>query len=166
MLTIYLAGPLFSAGDRLHNLHLEKHLKALGYDVILPQREALKFCDGGRFDLSEIARDCARSCRDKNNIFVGNTDGTDTDSGTAAEFGIAITATGRAVTFRTDFRTVTDREIGLNTMLTIDFSEFIYFPCGLSSLNEVDLFYNELAQKIHEAIGSVLTRKAVSDRSQ
>ena len=40
---LYLAAGLFNAGERLHNLYLEKHLNMLGYEVILPQREALKF---------------------------------------------------------------------------------------------------------------------------
>lgn len=33
---IYLAGGLFNAGERLHNLYLEKHLLARGWKVILP----------------------------------------------------------------------------------------------------------------------------------
>lgn len=45
MKKIYLAGGLFNAGERLHNLHLEKAFKDLGYDVILPQREALRHFD-------------------------------------------------------------------------------------------------------------------------
>lgn len=45
MKKIYLAGGLFNAGERLHNLHLEKAFKDLGYDVILPQRKALRHFD-------------------------------------------------------------------------------------------------------------------------
>ena len=63
---IYLAGGLFNAGERLHNLYLEKHLKLLGRNVILPQREALKRQNPitKEFDPKAIANDCKEAVRD------------------------------------------------------------------------------------------------------
>jgi len=149
---IYLAGGLFNAGERLHNLYLEKYLKALGYEVVLPQREALNAFDGKGFDVKAIVKDCRNSSNDPENIFVGNADGPDSDSGTCVEYGFAICSTGRAVVYRTDFRTALDRELGINAMLTCDGTEFVYEPCFFTELDQVDLYYKGLVNKIDEAI--------------
>lgn len=77
MKTLYLASGLFNAGERLHNLYLEKHLIELGYKVILPQREALKYFNGKSFDVAGIVADCKRSCTDKKVLYIGNADGAD-----------------------------------------------------------------------------------------
>lgn len=156
---IYLAGALFNAGERLHNLCLEKYLKELGYEVMLPQREALKAFDDGKFDMKKIVRSCQESSSKTENIFVGNADGPDSDSGTCVEYGFAIASTGRAVVYRTDFRTALDRELGINAMLTGESTEFVYEPCYFTELDQVKPYYRGLAKKIHEAI-----KKISSDR--
>src|ERR1035437_6337628 len=114
---LYLAGGLFNAGERLPNLYLEKYLKMLGYEVILPQREALNFFDGERFNVTGIVNDCRASICNQKNLFVGNSDGPDADGGTCVEYGMAIVATGKAIIYRTDFRTDPEKEIGINAML-------------------------------------------------
>ena len=149
---IYLAGGLFNAPERLHNLYLEKHLKELGHEVILPQREALRFFDGEHFDMYKIAETCAQSCADKEIFYVGNADGADTDSGTAVEYGIAITATHRALVYRTDFRTDETRELGVNAMFKLRGTVFVYFPCQITNLGQVEEYYQNLARYIHEAL--------------
>jgi nucleoside 2-deoxyribosyltransferase len=149
---LYLAGGLFNAGERLHSLYLEKHLKAKGYEVILPQREALKFFSGGLFDILGIAEDCRSAVADDRNLCIANTDGADADSGTCIEFGIAITATGQAISYRTDFRTATDRELGVNAMFRAEGTVFVYEPCFFTELDEVDAYYEQLAEAIHQAI--------------
>ncbi|MFA6097426.1 MAG: nucleoside 2-deoxyribosyltransferase [Candidatus Paceibacterota bacterium] len=152
MRTIYLAGGLFSAGERLHNLNLEKYLKELGYEVMLPQREALKAFNGKSFDVKAIVKSCRESSSDPEYIFVGNADGPDSDSGTCVEYGIAITTVRKAVVYRTDFRTALDRELGINAMLTGEGTEFVYEPCFFTELEQVEPYYRGLAIKIHEAI--------------
>ena len=152
MTTLYLAGGLFNAGDRLHNLYLEKHLKALGYEVILPQREALKFFDGSGFNVAGIVEDCRASSANSRNLFVGNADGADADSGTCVEYGIAITVTWRAIIYRTDFRTAPEKEVGVNAMLGAKGTKFIYHPCYFTELEQVDVYYQALALKIDEII--------------
>jgi nucleoside 2-deoxyribosyltransferase len=154
MANIYLAGGLFNAGERLHNLFLAKHLTALGHKVIVPQIEALKFFKNNSFDTTRIAESCREACQDRKNILVGNTDGADADSGTCVEYGIAIAATGRAVLYRTDFRTAPEKEIGINAMLGVKDTISIYHPCFFTSLDEIEKYYKELALKIHQAIRS------------
>jgi nucleoside 2-deoxyribosyltransferase len=150
---IYLAGGLFNAGERLHNMNLEKHLKMLGYDVILPQREALKFKRGDNtFDIPGIVDDCRRFAVDPAVVLVGCIDGSDADSGTAAEYGMAMASTGKAIVYRTDLRTALDREVGVNAMLTAGGSELLLEPCFFTELDQVESFYAGLARKIDEAI--------------
>lgn len=149
---LYLAAGLFNAGERLHNLYLEKHLRRLGYTIILPQREALKFFRGDHFDVKGIVRDCQQKAASKKSLLVGNADGTDADSGFAVEYGIAITVTGQAIVYRTDFRTAIEKEVGLNAMLNAEGTEFIYEPCFFTELDEVDEYYAKLAGKIDEAV--------------
>lgn len=156
---LYLAGGLFNAGERLHNLYLEKYLKELGYEVVLPQREALKAFDGKGFNVKAIAKDCQESSSDAENIFIGNADGPDSDSGTCVEHGFAIASTGRAVIYRTDFRTALDRELGINAMLTGEGTEFVYEPCFFTELEQVESYYKGLAKRIDEAV-----KKLTSDR--
>lgn len=149
---LYLAGGLFNAGERLHNLYLEKYLKELGYEIILPQREALEFFKDGIFDVKGIVEDCGFSVMTPQNLLVGCIDGTDADSGTAVEFGMAIGATGRAIVYRTDFRTAPDQEVGMNAMFRADGSTFVYSPCYFTDLAQVDSYYQTLARKIDTVI--------------
>lgn len=157
MVNIYLAGGLFNVGERLHNLFLAKHLRQLGHVVILPQVEAVKFFDGNCFDVAGIVESCRQSCKNPEHIYVGSADGADADSGTSVEYGIAITSTGRAIIYRTDFRTVEEKEVGVNAMFKIKGTIFIYHPCFFTDFNQVDDYYKELAQKIHEAILAILS---------
>lgn len=154
MYKIYLAGPLFGAADRHHNLHLERKLQALGYTVLLPQRRAKDFVLGNHFDLDALAQDCAECAADPNVIYVGNIDGADPDAGTAMEYGTAIKATRRAVIYRTDFRTDIEQEIGIPAMFRMKGTKLVYHPCYISDLSEVEPYYTELALAIHKAIQS------------
>ena len=155
MKTVYLAGRLFNAAEQLHNLMLEKHLTALGYRVILPQREALRFVHDGTFDLPGLVEDCRHVSADPENIYVGNVDGPDADSGTCVEYGIAIQATGRAIIYRTDFRTSEQHELGVNGMLKLQTTRFVYYPSTLTNLDSVESYYQALAAKIHEGVTSL-----------
>jgi nucleoside 2-deoxyribosyltransferase len=152
MTRIYLAGGLFNAGQRLHNLFLEKYLREFGFEVVLPQREALKRFYQGSFDKGGLREDCRESCTAKSSICVANIDGADADSGTSIEYGMAITATGRAVVYRTDFRTAEDLELGLNAMFVSPGTSFVYLSCFFTDLKEVEGYYRALAAKICVAV--------------
>lgn len=159
MKKLYLAGGLFNAGERLHLLYLEKHLKSLGYIVILPQREALRFFNGESFDVKGIVKDCKNSAINPENLFIGSADGADADSGTCVEYGMAIATTGQAIVYRTDFRTAIQQEVGLNAMLNAEGTFFIYKPCFFTELEQVDGYYRSLADSIHDAIQSMNLNK-------
>lgn len=152
MKEIYLAAGLFNAGERLHNLYLEKHLKLLGHPVILPQREALKWWKGDYFDIAGIVEECINFCKNQKNILVGNSDGTDMDSGSAVEYGVSIVVKGKAVIYRTDFRTDIKKELGMNAMINAKGTKIIYLPCFFTELEQVEVYYRELAQMISEAV--------------
>ncbi len=128
MAKIYLAGGLFNAGQRLHNLFLEKYLRELGHEVILPQREAVKFFDRDHFDTAGIVEGCKQSVTNPDNVYVGSADGADADSGTAIEYGLAIASAGRAIVYRTDFRTAEEKELGANAMFRVKGTIFVYHP--------------------------------------
>ncbi len=147
MYTFYLAGGLFNAAERLHNLQLEKALKELGHEVILPQRRALAFLSGETFNLQEMVEDCSRQCSNSNHIFVGSIDGTDADSGTAVEFGIAKKSGLRTILYRTDFRTHPETEFGVNGMFQLA-DDIIYLEARFDDLDEITSFYMTLAERI------------------
>src|SRR3989344_2355446 len=156
MRTIYLAAGLFNAAERLNNLYLEKHLKLLGCNVILPQREAKRYIKDGRLnDRVGLVKSCELNARNLSNIYVGCVDGPDPDGGTCVEYGIAVISTNRAVVYRTDIRTDEEKEIGLNAMLGITGTILIYEPCYFTDLDEVDAYYHKLAKKIKAAIESI-----------
>lgn len=153
---LYLAGGLFTAGEQLHNLMLEKYLKLKGYTVILPQREGnelAKIFDGAEFTV-RIARACARHAGAENVVVVANLDGADSDSGTAVEYGIAWATKKKAITYRTDFRTAVDREMGRNAMFSLEGTAFLYLPVSKAFENfaEVEHYYAFLAEGIDSAV--------------
>ena len=148
---LYLAGGLFSAGEQLHNLYLERALKELGYKILLPQRDA------GGLSSTDVVCYCQQACISPSVLLVGNTDGADADSGTAVEYGIAITITGRAVLYRTDFRTdEKNMENNVNIMFTIGRTRFVYCRASLTDLDQADEYYQTLAQHIDAAIKKIV----------
>lgn len=169
-ISLYGAGPLFNIADRHHNLLLERELKALGYKEILPQREAMKFFDGQKFDVMQICRDCENKAM-TTPVIIANIDGPDADSGTADEVGVARATKILAEMFpaipwkpiiicvRTDFRTDMEREIGFNAMFRLA-DKVIYKPAFVNSLEEVTVFYKELARAIDEAIKEIMAKRA------
>lgn len=126
---LYLAAGLFNAGERLHNLYLEKYLKELGHEVILPQRRAEQFIDGDTVDHRAIAVDCSEHCSREDVLYVGSADGPDPDSGTAVEYGIAITANDKAIVYKTDFRAGGETKEGVNAMFLINGTRIVCVPC-------------------------------------
>lgn len=157
---LYLAAPLFGAGERLHNLYLERYLKDLGHHIILPQREAKKLFEAyPRTALDRIKENCRNTTEGDNCIYVGCVDGPDADSGTCVEYGLTLAQKGSAIIYRTDIRTEPSREIGLNAMLTLKGTTYIYFPCYITELHEAQPYYQDLASKIHAAVQEILKIK-------
>lgn len=162
-ISIYLAAPLFGIADRHHNLLLAEELEALGYLVILPQREAIKYFDGEKFDLKGIREDCKRQSM-KSKVVLANIDGPDADSGTSLEAGIAhataiLSRKNRplVICVRTDFRTNLEQEIGINGMFGLA-DKIIYMPAFVNSPEEVNKFYEDLAREIDKTIKELMIK--------
>jgi nucleoside 2-deoxyribosyltransferase len=100
-MVVYLAGPLFTAGERAFNLALARQIENLGYRVFLPQREVP--AARGRERARRLYEGCLRGLRSAD-LVVAICDGATADDGTAWECGYAA-ATGKTVyALRTDVR--------------------------------------------------------------
>jgi nucleoside 2-deoxyribosyltransferase len=108
---IYLAGPLFTTGERVFNRELAGALSGSGFDIFLPQKE----CDGLNRP-EDIFRKCCEGLQWAD-IVVAVLDGSDADSGTAWETGYAFAKGIPVIGVRTDFRLQGDDK-GLNLMLS------------------------------------------------
>jgi nucleoside 2-deoxyribosyltransferase len=94
---IYLAGPLFSAAERVFNARLAQLLRDAGHEVFLPQESE----QGSMTPRQIFAGDVAGI--DWAEAVVANMDGPDPDSGTCWECGYAY-GKKPVIVFRTDFR--------------------------------------------------------------
>lgn len=175
-LLLYQAGGLFNAAERRHNSELERCLKTAAQErdvdlqITLPQRTALRrfLSPGEGFDVAGIVQDCIQDAASHDYILC-NTDGADADSGTSVEYGVALgqlvaqrllEKTGssavlkvpKVITYRTDFRTAPEKEVGLNAMLKATGTTHIYHPCFAVERQEFDAFYDSLAGKIVAAM--------------
>jgi len=122
-----MAGPLgFSeAGRHFYNAVLLPYVKSLGYEVLDPWAltdprkieavERLPYGSERREAWRRLNREMAASNRaaiDQAQAVVAVLDGTDVDSGTAAEIGYAFARGKRIVGYRGDFRLSADNEGG------------------------------------------------------
>ncbi len=172
-ISLYSAGGLFNASERMHNSKLEKNLKSvasldgIGLKITLPQRVALnRFISSEEgFDVEGIVSDCMSDAAGHDFILC-NLDGPDADSGTSAEYGIALGQyiafsklsqkikckysfhLPKIITYRTDFRTSPEKEVGVNAMLKAEGTAHIYYPCFAIELEQLDEFYLGLANEI------------------
>jgi nucleoside 2-deoxyribosyltransferase len=124
-LRLYLAGPLgFSEAGRIfHDTTLVRLINRRGYQVLAPwklteqrkidrvvrMRYGAKKRDAWRALNPEIAENNRRAI-DRSDGIVAVLDGTDVDSGTAAEIGYAFAKGKRIVGYRGDFRLSADNE--------------------------------------------------------
>lgn len=132
-------------------------LREFGYEVILPQEEAVRFFKDGKFDVAAICEDCSEKSATKS-VIVANIDGPDADSGTAIEVGIALRSRKVkgdihpiVICVRTDFRTDLEREVGINAMFNLA-DRIVYKPAFVNSFREAEEFYQDLAKEISDAI--------------
>jgi nucleoside 2-deoxyribosyltransferase len=106
---IYLAGPLFTQGEKDFNVRFFEFLLDRGYAVFLPQQE----CAG--LEGENIYKTCLAGLRSAS-VVVAILDGADADSGTCWECGYAASQGIPIVAVRTDFRISGDTG-GFNAML-------------------------------------------------
>lgn len=112
---VYLAGPLFSEGERAWNLRIAEFLRSYAYEVFLPQE--IGDTDAGRGeDAHQDIFDTNHKALDASDLVVAVIDGADADSGTAWEMGYAFAKGIPVIAIRTDFRMVGKSE-RVNLML-------------------------------------------------
>lgn len=124
MVTIYLAGALFSEAERDFNKKLQRMMLDLGFDVFLPQEDAEDNKDQ-RIDRNQSAifNNCFGGLQ-KSDMVVTVLDGVDVDSGTAWELGYAYATGKKIVGIRTDFRIQTPDE-RVNLMIQETLTDFV-----------------------------------------
>lgn len=123
MITIYIAGALFSQAEREFNLKLQRMISEAGFSVFLPQEDAKDNLDqrDDRNHLS-IFNQCLSGLK-KSDIVVAVLEGTDIDSGTAWEIGYAYAKGKPVIGLRTDFRIQTPGE-RVNLMIQESLTEY------------------------------------------
>lgn len=99
---IYLAGPLFTEGERSFCVSLKERLKNMGFEVLWPweltdQKSNSPLLNRRIFDANVAAIESA-------DFLVAILDGCDVDSGTAWELGYAHSRGKKVFGIRTDFR--------------------------------------------------------------
>ena len=123
MVTIYLAGPLFSQAEREFNQKLQKMMSCLGFSVFLPQEDAAdNSSERENRNHSTIFNNCFSGLQ-KSDLVVAVLEGVDVDSGTAWELGYAYAAGKPIIGIRTDFRIQTPDE-RVNLMIQETLNEF------------------------------------------
>ncbi|MBC7086785.1 MAG: nucleoside 2-deoxyribosyltransferase [Methanomethylovorans sp.] len=122
---IYLAGPLFSQGERAFNMNLRDRLVEKGFSVFLPQEDG---CDDTetRLELRQknIFEKDVKGIDDCDIVVAVLDGGSDVDSGTAWEIGYAYAKGKKLVGLRTDFRTFGPEGI-VNLMIEVSLDELV-----------------------------------------
>jgi nucleoside 2-deoxyribosyltransferase len=140
---IYLAGPLFTLGERHFNSALAERLRQLGYSVFVPQEQE------HRELTSEYIFSVDVGGVDKARVVVAIFDGPDPDSGTSWECGYAYGKGKPIIAVRTDFRGIGD---GVLAPYNIMLWQSAFQRVQLASL-QYNL--NAVVDEIHKALQSM-----------
>lgn len=112
---IYMAGPLFTTGERDQNKAIADGLVSAGHEVWLPQDMANDTGEGGPSRaLFDKCIEGIMWC----DVVVACMDGPDPDSGTCFECGVAFENGKAIIAYRTDIRDAFDGFGPFNLMLT------------------------------------------------
>lgn len=95
---LYLAGPLFTLGERMQNSAIAELLRGMGHEVFLPQEQEQREATAKQIFESDIdGIEWAEAV-------VACMDGPDPDSGTCWEVGYGYARGNKLVLYRTDIR--------------------------------------------------------------
>jgi hypothetical protein len=144
--SIYLAGPLFTTGERDFNLKLAEALssKLPHWQMILPQVRAEPLLP----DLNAVVKDCFEQVSEAG-LVIACLDGPDSDSGTCVEVGFALAKGKRVIGYRTDFRG--SEADGVNAMLRFGCDDYVLLP---AYANGVAQLADALAERILKLVGA------------
>jgi len=132
---VYLAGPLFSLGERTFN---ERFVSALrkkmpNLNIIVPQVYAAEIY-GQKGFINSMFEHCVKSIGEADALLC-ILDGSDVDSGTCVEMGYAYACGKPIIGVRTDSRASEDR--GVNLMVSKVCREFIRFSSSRVTEDEL-----------------------------
>lgn len=99
-MNIFIAGPIFSEGEREYNLKIDAICQSLGFRTFMAQRDVGLVAN----TTLESAFNIDVENLQKADIVVANLDGTDVDSGTAWEIGYAYQLQKPVIGIRSDAR--------------------------------------------------------------
>ena len=103
---VYLAGPLFTQGERHWNDDLAAALRAAGFSVAVPQEQATVILAEGGLSPTNVRKlfEVAIQSIESSKAVVAILDGPDADSGTCFECGYAYAIKRPVLGIRTDIR--------------------------------------------------------------
>jgi nucleoside 2-deoxyribosyltransferase len=155
---LYLAGPLFTVGEKLQNEVLAGHLRDMGYECFLPQESE----ENQRAVSAQAIFENDVAGMDWADAIVACIDGPDPDSGTSWELGYMFAKGKPAVLYRTDFRTACGDFDGqpVNLMLSAHVHPTNVITGGVTTNGLT------LAQAINRSIRSHIVRCNVSSTSR
>lgn len=144
---IYLAGSLFSLGEREFNSRLANLISARLPEIafILPQDYAKSIASQEGF-LDKVFNNCVSSIHEADALLC-ILDGSDVDSGTCIEMGYAYAINKPIIGVRTDFRSSEDK--GVNLMVSKICKEMMW-------LTSTVLTMEQLAEEISVTLKRVL----------
>jgi nucleoside 2-deoxyribosyltransferase len=97
---VYFAAPLFSQAERSWNALVASIISSLGHEVMLPQNEIQAL---GSLEADRVFQNNVENLRSADAV-IAIVDGSDPDSGTSFECGLAYAMKIPIVAVRTDFR--------------------------------------------------------------
>ena len=100
MKKIFIAGPIFSEGERDYNVRIDSICKEIGYKTFMAQRDVGIVANN---TLEEAFNSDLNNLKNSD-IIVANLDGVDVDSGTAWELGYASSLNKPIIGIRSDVR--------------------------------------------------------------
>lgn len=141
---IYLAGPLFSLGERCGNRQLAAALAAAIPGAVIDLPQDIKH--HGEYNSKKFFRAVYQACVagvERADVVVAVLDGPSSDDGTSFEVGYAIAKGKPVIGIRTDYRMSQDR--GCNLMLSQGCTELVYRP---SFDENVQALAKDVARKV------------------
>jgi nucleoside 2-deoxyribosyltransferase len=159
LVKIYLAGPLFTKGERLFNRFLAEHLtRPLHHEIWLPQDKEPRGVTPGQVGWERAVFNLDVQGLDWADVIVANLDGPDADSGTSWEMGYAYAKGKPVVIYRTDFRKAGESDGPYNIMLGE--SAHAWIDCNSLSYEIIDV-----AILINDVLATIQPQRTAGESS-
>jgi len=149
MISIYIAGPLFTEGERYFLEEMEKICSEKGFKTHLPHRDVNQ-----KLDTKSVFENDMRLL-DETDIIIAVLDGPDVDSGTAFELGYGYAHNKYLIGIRTDYRAMAflNREKPLSAQINLMVRYSLNEYC--KSIRELEVTLDDYVKKTHQFIANV-----------